>query len=257
MLKAVIFDLDNTLIDWGKFFGKWEEVEDPNVGAVYNYLLTISDPSPSGDMKAYKQAYFRHTREAWEHGSLTHEAPHMGRTLVKAAATGGFATENVDARSCLEAYSGSNIDGVTVFPETVEVLTTLRDNNINLGLITNGYSPMWMRDKEMKHHDLLEFFPDCRFSSADEGYLKPHPHIFMKALARLQVSAKEAVFVGDNLRADVGGAQGVGMRGVWRITSSNGGILKDDIVPDAKINNLKDLLLLLDKWFPGWNKQVR
>jgi FMN phosphatase YigB (HAD superfamily) len=53
-------------------------------------------------------------------------------------------------------------------------------------------------------------------SSHNAGWRKPHPAIFERALELAGAGADEAFHVGDNLVADVWGAQQVGIRGVWR-----------------------------------------
>jgi putative hydrolase of the HAD superfamily len=45
--------------------------------------------------------------------------------------------------------------------------------------------------------------------------MKPHPAIYRQALEELGVAPSEAVMVGDDLRADIGGALAAGMRAVW------------------------------------------
>lgn len=52
------------------------------------------------------------------------------------------------------------------------------------------------------------------FDSAIVGATKPDPELFLTALARLEERSEDAVFVGDSLRCDVVGAQGVGIRPV-------------------------------------------
>ena len=44
--------------------------------------------------------------------------------------------------------------------------------------------------------------------------MKPHPSIFAAALQLVDVSAAEAVMVGDSVRQDIDGALGAGMRAV-------------------------------------------
>lgn len=53
-------------------------------------------------------------------------------------------------------------------------------------------------------------------SSHSVGWRKPHPSIFERALEIAGVPPAEAFHVGDNLVADVYGAQQLGMRAVWR-----------------------------------------
>jgi FMN phosphatase YigB (HAD superfamily) len=51
--------------------------------------------------------------------------------------------------------------------------------------------------------------------SARVGYRKPDPRIFHRALGTLGVAPSRAVFVGDSLARDMGGARGVGMPHIW------------------------------------------
>jgi putative hydrolase of the HAD superfamily len=56
---------------------------------------------------------------------------------------------------------------------------------------------------------------DAVVISADHGMRKPRREIFDATLAALGVAPEEAVHVGDNLKADVGGAAALGIRTVW------------------------------------------
>jgi FMN phosphatase YigB (HAD superfamily) len=143
------------------------------------------------------------------------------------------------------------------FPEVRQELANLRRMGLKLGLATNAIQPMSMRDEELRHLGLLEFFEDgSRFSAADVGFLKPHPRIFEMALQSLEAEPEEAVFVGDSLAADIVGAQQVGMKAVLRtrvqgsLFARNNGDL--EIIPDGKITSLTEIYPLLDTWFPEW-----
>jgi HAD superfamily hydrolase (TIGR01662 family) len=152
----------------------------------------------------------------------------------------------------LDAYNWHAIPGTVVFPDVPEILTTLRQHKVRTGIVTNAAQPMWIRDLEMEEHGLLQYFPECRISAADVGYLKPHPAIFRAALDELKIDPVEAVFVGDNPIADIAGAQAVGMRAVLRVTHPAPPMLSGLIVPDGAVNSLFELLNLLDQWYPDW-----
>ena len=120
------------------------------------------------------------------------------------------------ADEILQAYDWKVVPGTEVFPDVFPALDALRSRGICLGVVTNSSQPMSLRDRELRQHGLLPYFPDCRLAAADVGYLKPHPRIFQCALERIGVAPDEAVFVGDNPIADIGGALGAGMRAVQR-----------------------------------------
>src|SRR6185437_5062898 len=64
---------------------------------------------------------------------------------------------------------------------------------------------------ELARHGLLAAV-DAAVFCVDVGYRKPHPAPIQRALALLEVPAAEAVFVGDDPRWDVAGAQAAGVR---------------------------------------------
>jgi HAD superfamily hydrolase (TIGR01549 family) len=61
----------------------------------------------------------------------------------------------------------------------------------------------------------LEQFVDELVVSGEVGVSKPDPVIFQTAMHRLAVTAKETVMVGDSWIADVEGALAVGVRAIW------------------------------------------
>jgi FMN phosphatase YigB (HAD superfamily) len=69
--------------------------------------------------------------------------------------------------------------------------------------------------EEMAAHGMLDLFESYAIS-CDDGWLKPAPQLFQKALGDLGIRAEEAVMVGDSLRADVMGAKALGMTAVWK-----------------------------------------
>lgn len=249
-LKAVLFDLDDTLIDWSGVHTEWAAYEYSFLRRVFEYICQDVHPLP--EMQPFVDEFYRRTREGWSNGRSTFLAPNLGSILVEAAEAAGVPAGQLSVRDCLEAYGWCAVPGCRTFPEVPEVLGLLRDHGIKVGIVTNAYQPMWVRDVEIAQHGLLDYFPDCRISAADVGYLKPHPAIFKAALDQLNIEPGEAVFVGDNPTADVAGAQAAGLQAVLRVTHTLPPMLSGLIVPDAAVNSLEELPPILDKWYPGW-----
>ena len=110
---------------------------------------------------------------------------------------------------------------------------------------------MAMRDAELIAHGLIDFFPDCRLSAADAGYLKPDKRIFECALERLGASAAETVFIGDSPDADIAGALAVGMKAVLRV--GDGGLPTGALAGyQPRLRTMEGLPAILDEWYPGW-----
>jgi putative hydrolase of the HAD superfamily len=95
-----------------------------------------------------------------------------------------------------------------VFPDVRETLLKLKQMGLKLGIITGGFE----EDIEMiiPRMGLDELF-DVKVGVNTTGKRKPDPTAFKYALKQLKVKPSEAIFVGDNLKADYEGAEKVGM----------------------------------------------
>ncbi len=252
MLKAILFDLDDTLIDWSGFGRQWESRERKLLTGVFDYIGR--DVHPLGKFQLLVDNFGTASRTAWENGRSSLQAPHIGKVLVEALVNSGVPADLLDEKRCLEAYGWDAAPGVVVFPDVPPALKLFREKGIKIGIVTNAYQPMWLRDIELATFGLLEYFPECRISAADAGYLKPHPSIFEYALECIGTKPEETVFIGDNPVADIAGAQGIGMQAVLRVTHPTPPMLSGLIVPDHAINSFDELYPLFDGWFPGWRE---
>ena len=98
----------------------------------------------------------------------------------------------------------------TLYDDVEPALRALSAAGLKIGLISNTHRCL----STFQRHFELDAFIDGALSSAEHGYMKPHPSIFEAGLKLFDVPASQAVMVGDSLAADVQGAIGVGMRGV-------------------------------------------
>lgn len=252
-LKAVLFDMDDTLIDWRYWGGDWNHVEEWHLRGVYDYL-TREQRTLNGDFQAFRTYYNRLTRDAWSEARTSLKAPHIGRMLLQALAQFGFLPdETIGLDQCLAAYGWGCVSGVNLFPDVIPFLEMLQARGIKTGIVTNASQPMTLRDNELSGYDLLRFFPETahRISAADVGYLKPHAAIFEHALKVLGTAPDETVFIGDNPVADIAGSQSAGMKAILRVLHKRQTLISGLIVPDAAINGFDELPAILDEWYPG------
>lgn len=249
-IKGILFDMDDTLIDWHGFEGDWSAIEHTHLKRVYEFLEDAERPL-SGSLNHLVTTFRENAIDGWMNARTTLRAPHMVNILEAVLGEFGFvADDEISMRHIIKAYDWSGADDVVLFPDVPTGLQALIDEGIKIGIVTNAYQPMWMRDPELEKFDLLQYFPDenLRISAADVGYLKPHKQIFEYALDKLDLSAENTVYVGDNPVADITGAQGVGMRAVLRINHNQIPEITRLVVPDAAINSFDDLLLLVEDW---------
>jgi len=109
-----------------------------------------------------------------------------------------------------------------------------------LGLVSNIWSKSKLYLEEFTRagvHDLFEYI----VFSSDCGIIKPSPKIFTKAIAHFKVDRAKIVFIGDDLKRDIGGAMQVGLATVW----INPGVSKIGTIipnPDFIIQDLRELI---------------
>lgn len=112
------------------------------------------------------------------------------------------------ADNLYESFSqGSNWELV---PGTVNVLETLKDMGIRLGVISNFDERL---EVTLSKQNILHYF-DFVVTSVNAGNEKPEPQIFHMALKKGRVAPVDAVHVGDDWDADFQGAMKIGMYGI-------------------------------------------
>ena len=197
MSAAVLFDLDDTLIDlqYARRHGlramqemlpelkrvpleELELVHDEELRA--NYLRTL-DNSLSDE-----EARLEHM-----HGICRR-----------------YGLETGKAADAADAYVREQKSNPRLVPGVEELLEALR-GRMKIGVVTNGWS-QYQRDK-LEFFDLLPL--DAVAISEEVGAVKPDPEIFRYALAELGV--RKATMVGDSWEHDVLGATGSGMDAIW------------------------------------------
>lgn len=134
-----------------------------------------------------------------------------------------------------------------------ELLPALKARGLRVGLISNtGRTPGYALREILERLGLAPFLDVMVFSN-EHGYCKPQTSIFEELRRGLDVAYEEMMFVGDNLYVDVHGAQRVGMRAVHFRPEVRGTAVAPpvahglEIVPDAAVTSLGDLLPLIDR----------
>ena len=97
-----------------------------------------------------------------------------------------------------------------MYDDVPGVLRELAARGVKVGLISNSHRSLAAFERHFELQGLIA----GALSSAEHGYMKPHPSIFEAALTLLGVSASRSVMVGDSFDHDIEGARRVGMRGV-------------------------------------------
>lgn len=188
-VRAVLFDLDDTLIDW--------------YGSIDRCVRDLGGDEAADDLLAYARRHHWIRRDGvvvhrntWKLHELADECwpaalPHLPAAEL-ALAVKRFREEL----------------WVRFFPDTVPTLDALADG-FRLGVLSNNrHLPREVQ--RLRLHDWFEVT-----LTPPDGVYKPDPRAFTHACEALGLPPHEVVYVGDSVTADVEGALGVGMTPVW------------------------------------------
>ncbi|HEY2812655.1 MAG TPA: HAD family hydrolase [Acidimicrobiales bacterium] len=181
----------------------------------------------------------------WDRTTTTLESWRLADILQ--AASDELGLDVTDA--VLEEAATRHLDGWTQHirhePDAAEVLQALRARGLRIGMLSNTNWPRSFHEHFLERDGLARLI-DARLYTSDLGYVKPHPSVFIDALAAVGLDdPTRAVFVGDRPYDDIHGAQRVGMRTVLRVSTV---VPPYDVEPDAEIGTLSELLALIDRW---------
>lgn len=194
-VKGIFFDVYGTLFRYGDMSTAWVEW----LGAIH---------------AALQECGFQVSREslaeAWDGFFLRPEPPPQGdltifeRRIRTACSDVGLSLTEPEARKVASAGVDAWREHVTIYLETIDVLTALSDKT--LAVVSNFDHPPEVYSL-LERHGLIGFF-DSIVISGEVGVKKPDPRIFSFALGNL--SPAEVAYVGDT-QEDVQAARAAGI----------------------------------------------
>ena len=186
-IQAVFFDVDFTLIYPGPMFqgvGYRESCERHGIAvdeARYDAAVREALASLDHEQVVYDDEIFiRYTR----------------RIIEGMGGTG----ERVDACAREMYVEWASCHHFHLYDDAEAVLRELAARQLKIGLISNSHRSL---DDVRQEHFRLQGLVAAAVSSAEHGYLKPHPSIFEAALSQAGVEARASLMVGDSLTHDV------------------------------------------------------
>jgi len=240
-LRAVIFDFGGTLM-YGS--SAWEPVIAQADEALTNHLIAQGmelnlSTFPSQFRKRLDE-YFKQR----EHDLLETTYTFVLRELLKEK--GYEDVDNETLRNALNALFAITQTNWELEEDAVPTLKKLVESGYRLGIISNAGDDADVQQLARKF-GITQFF-DFILTSAACSYRKPHERIFELGLANWYCPPNEAVMVGDNLDADVRGAQNAGIYGIWLHRRADPKTEdRKRILPDASLSLLSELPAALDR----------
>ena len=219
MIKAVIFDLDNTLID----FMRMKMVScDAAINAMIGAGLNIERK------KALKVLFGLYDKYGLEEKTI------FQKFLMKVAG-------KVDYRilaSGIVAYRRVRTGFLEPYPGTDYVLLKLKDKGVKLGILTDAPKlKAWIRLASIK----LSTFFDVVVALEDTKEEKPSPTPFKVILEKLKIKPAECLMVGDRPERDIEGAKKLGIKTCFAKYGNPVSKAKVDYI----INDIRELLKIV------------
>jgi putative hydrolase of the HAD superfamily len=263
MIKAIFFDLDDTLL-WDQksikeAFAATCKVAEERFGLDPNQFEEAVREAARNLYSAYETYPFTQMiginpfEGLWGNFLDDQDDFKKMKEIVpvyrKDAWTAGLKTMGVDdpgfGYELAERFPQERKNFPFVYEETFDTLDGLKEM-YQLLLLTNG-SPDLQKTKLAITQELIPYF-DQIVISGDFGRGKPDPSIFEHALSLVSLKKDEVIMVGDNLMTDILGANRAGIKSVW-INRHNKE--RNEVIPTYEIQHLEELYPILEELYEG------
>lgn len=218
MIKAIIFDLDNTLIDFVKM--KHMSIEAAASAMIDSGLDHKKE-------RIVKGLFLLYDEYGWEDQNVFQKYLHKeeGKIDYRVLA------------NAINAYRSVRTGFLGPFPHVMSTLIKLKQSGIKLAIVSDAPRlKAWIRLTAMK----IDNFFDIVVTFDDTKRLKPSKKPFVVALNKLRLKAEECLMVGDRLERDIKGANKIGMKTCFAKYGNQKSSSK--VKPDYTINDISELL---------------
>ena len=190
MIKAVVFDLDNTLMDFMKM--KRRSIEEA-IPAMIDAGLKVTKEEAN---KVIDEIYKEKGIEYQQVFDLFLQRVN-NKVDYKILSAG------------IVAYRRAREAALIPYPHVYSTLNKLLKLGILMGILSDApVKEAWLRLAYLNFHHIV----DAVVTFEDTGERKPHKAPFLAVLKKLEVKPEEALMVGDWAERDIIGAKNVGMK---------------------------------------------
>ena len=218
MIKAVVFDLDNTLVD---FMLMKRQAIDAAINAMIDAGLNLSREDIQSRIDAiYKERgmEFQNVFDQFLYG----EFQKLNYKILSAGVI---------------AYRRAREAALVPYPHVYMTLMELLKMGIRLAVVSDAPArEAWLRFSYLNFHHIF----DHVVTFEDTGERKPHEAPFRRALELLQVEPGEALMIGDWAERDVVGAAKVGMKTVFARYGDTFGTVESNA--DFEVDDIAELI---------------
>ncbi len=223
-IKGVIFDLDNTLLDFMKM--KEFAVKAAVKGMIEAGLMVDEEDSYTEIVRIYEEF-------GWENQKVfdVFIEKQIGHVEHKYLAAG------------IVAYRRAREANLMAYPNVNKTLMALAKSGIKLGVVSDAPSrEAWMR---IYYLNLYHFF-DVVITFDDSGERKPSEKPFKLCLDALVLDPDETIMVGDWPERDVVGAKNLGMKTAFARYGDTFGTVHSGA--DWDLNDIYQLFMIINEY---------
>ncbi len=222
MIRAVIFDLDNTLTDFMK-------MKESAIQASIDGMIDAGLKLPREQVRAKIDAIYQEQGLEYQRVFDALLESELGRIDPKILASG------------VVAYRRARESALVLYPHVHMTLLGLSKRGLKLGVVSDAPEPqVWLRLCSLS----LQHLFDAVVTFDDTRERKPSPAPFREILKRLGVEAREGLMVGDWAERDVVGARQLGMKTVFARYGDTFGTQESGA--DFEIDDILKLLDVVD-----------
>ena len=227
MIKAIVFDLDNTLVD----FMRMKRIA---IEAAIKAMIDAGLDQPYQTIKSKIDEIYN--EKGIEHQQVFDLLMHhfYGKINYKVLSAG------------VVAYRTAREAELNTYPKVIPTLISLIKLGIKLGVVSDAPSKeAWLRLSYIGLHHIF----DAVITYDDSKHRKPSPIPFNMVLKALDVDASDALMVGDWAERDVVGAKAVGMKTCFAKYGDTFNTLLHEA--DYEINDIAELVDIVKKENPA------
>ncbi|MFC6158849.1 HAD family hydrolase [Kribbella jiaozuonensis] len=197
-MKAVIFDLDDTLFD---HTGSAQQ-------AVRGWVTGLGI-APTDELIAQWFVIEDGVYPRYLAGELTHHEQRRERLRAFLPVLGlSVPVTDAELDQVFDGYLTQYKSSWTAFPDARPALEVARGNGLRIGVLTNG-NPV-QQNAKLAAIGLADLIDVVR-TSEELGVSKPDPLTYLSTCEALGVEPGETLMIGDNLELDVLGARAAGL----------------------------------------------
>jgi putative hydrolase of the HAD superfamily len=224
MIRAVIFDLDNTLIDFLTF-----KKETAKAAARAMVKMGL----PTDEITAYGKIFSVYDEKGIEYQKTFGDVIRPFGLEINEA--------EMIQQAAILAYLRRKFDVLKPYPMVKPTLEKLRQK-YKLAVVTDA-----PRNKAWQRLVLTGLEKEFNYVITKDDTMeeKPHPSPFYLAMKKLNMLAPACLFVGDNPERDIKGAKELGMMSCW----ARYGSMRRESDADIEIDSISELPKKLEKLF--------